>query len=56
MDSIIRNIVYVVKSKLDMQKVIIREMDIDFEEITIRLIGAPKWNRRENTGEAILKR
>lgn len=33
MDSIIRNIVYVVKSKLDMQKVIIREMDIDLKKL-----------------------
>ena len=33
MDSIIRNIVYVVKSKLDMQKVIIREMETDLKKL-----------------------
>ena len=33
MDSILRHIVYVVKSKLDMQKVIIREMETDLKKL-----------------------
>lgn len=33
MDSIIRNIMYVVKSKLDMRKVIISEMDVDLKKL-----------------------